>query len=123
MCEPFPELDSSQENHLKVLLVSPWLSFSISDQTLPPNSHRERTVENSIFRTEVTIVRTPTEGRKDRTVFDVIEHSKATCLSLGGCASPKTRVYLRDKGTSQDPNLPAVSLVFVTVQGQDVLRT
>lgn len=100
MYEPFPELDSSQENHLKVLVASPWLSFSISDQPLPPNSHRERAEENSIFRTEVTIVRTPTEGRKDRTVFDVIEHSKTTCLSLGVRASPKPRVYLRDKGIS-----------------------
>lgn len=78
MYEPFPELDNSQENHLKVLLASLWLPFSISDQPLPPNSHREKAGENSIFRTEVTVVRTPTEGRKDRTVSDVTEHSKTT---------------------------------------------
>lgn len=47
MYEPLPELDSSQENDLKVLVASPWLSFSISDQPLPTNSHRDRTVENS----------------------------------------------------------------------------
>lgn len=47
MYEPLPELESSQESHFKVLVASPWLSLSISDQPLPPNSHRERAVENS----------------------------------------------------------------------------
>lgn len=81
MYEPLPELDSSQENDLKVLVASPWLSFSISDQ---PNSHRDRAVRTPVFRTEVATERTPTGTRKDKTVFDVTEHSRTTCLSLGG---------------------------------------
>lgn len=84
MYEPLPELDSSQENDLEVLVASPWLSISISDQPLPPNSHGDRAVRTPVFRTEVATERTPTGTRKDKTVFDVTEHSRTTCLSLGG---------------------------------------
>lgn len=78
MYEPLPELYSSQENYLKVLVASPWLSFSISDQPSPPNSHRERAVENSHLQNEETTKITPNGRRKDGPLFDVREHLKTT---------------------------------------------